>query len=166
MVYTMKKCVLFAMPLVFCAQAAHAWPGTVLSIQDGDTLTVAPAGDATCPLPIRLYGIDAPESGQAHGPEATAYLAGLLPVGSAVEVMPLDRDKYGRSVALVARGGKVVNGQMVAAGHAWVYAKYCLATMCKGWYANQKKAAASGMGLWAVGENVVAPWVWRKKKEN
>lgn len=157
---------LLPLPLVFVLllspSLAHAWPGAVMSIQDGDTLTVAPAGDTDCPVSVRLYGIDAPETQQAHGESATIALAELLPGGAMVEVIPMDTDKYGRVVALVAHAGKVVNGAMVAAGHAWVYAKYCRAAMCSGWYAAQKKAVAAKAGLWA-GDAPQAPWVWRRK---
>jgi len=34
---------------------AYAWPGTVLDVHDGDTMTVAPMGDVRTPLKIRLY---------------------------------------------------------------------------------------------------------------
>lgn len=132
-----------------------------MSIQDGDTLTVAPVGDTDCPVSVRLYGIDAPETQQTHGEFATIALAELLPGGASVEVIPMDTDRYGRTVALVAHAGKVVSGAMVAAGHAWVYPKYCRAAMCKGWYALQKEAAAAKAGLWAD-DAPQAPWVWRR----
>lgn len=162
-----KKLLLFlCVALIICARTAQAWPGTVLSIQDGDTMTIAVAGDTECPLTVRLYGIDAPENRQEGGPESTAYLSGLLPIGSTVEVVPMDKDRYGRSVALVAHSGRVINGRMVAGGHAWVYAKYCRASVCKKWYALQKKAAAEGIGLWSAGNSVVAPWVWRRMQKD
>ena len=41
---------------------AYAWPGTVLDVHDGDTMTVAPMGDVRVPIKLRLYGIDAPEA--------------------------------------------------------------------------------------------------------
>ena len=31
----------------------YAWPGTVLDVHDGDTMTVAPMGDVRTPLKIR-----------------------------------------------------------------------------------------------------------------
>ena len=49
---------------------AYAWPGTVLDVHDGDTMTVAPMGDVRTPLKIRLYGIDAPELEQKGGPQS------------------------------------------------------------------------------------------------
>ena len=140
---------------------AQAWPGVVLSVQDGDTLTVAPSGDVACPVVIRLYGIDAPEKRQTGGAASTAYLAGLLPVGAPVEIVQMDTDRYGRTVALVIHAGRAVNARMLRAGHAWVYAKYCRAAMCEGWYALQREAAAAKKGLWAE-DAPVAPWVWRK----
>lgn len=41
---------------------AHAWPATVISVTDGDTVRVAPCGDTSTPVTVRLDGIDAPES--------------------------------------------------------------------------------------------------------
>ena len=53
---------------------AYAWPGTLLDVHDGDTMTVAPMGDVRTPLKIRLYGIDAPELEQkgARSPAITS----------------------------------------------------------------------------------------------
>lgn len=156
----MQKILLAILSVLFPV-IAQAWPGVVLSVQDGDTLTVAPSGDADCPVVVRLYGIDAPEKKQDGGAASTAYLADLLPGGSSVEVVPLDADKYGRLVALVMHEGRAINAQMLRAGHAWVYAKYCRAAMCKMWYTLQKDAAAAQKGLWREAMPVT-PWVWRK----
>lgn len=70
-----------------------AWPAQVLSIQDGDTITVTPDGDASTPVAIRLYGIDAPESGQPGGQESTDFLRGLLPDGSDVQIITYGTDR-------------------------------------------------------------------------
>lgn len=139
-----------------------AWPGTVLSVHDGDTLTVAPCGDTETPLVVRLYGVDAPEEDQPGGDASTAFLRSLLPVGAEVEIVPFDMDRYGRSVALVVRHGHTLNGEMVRAGLAWVYPRYCRAKFCKAWTRSQKEARASGLGLWAEPEPP-PPWEWRTR---
>lgn len=139
-----------------------AWPGTVLSVHDGDTLTVAPGGDAGTPVVVRLYGIDAPEEDQPHGDASTTFLRSLLPVGAAVEIIHYDMDRYGRTVALVVHDGHTVNGEMVRAGLAWVYPRYCKAKFCKAWTRSQKEARASGLGLWAE-LAPLPPWEWRRK---
>lgn len=139
-----------------------AWPGTVLSVHDGDTLTVAPGGDAGTPVVVRLYGVDAPEEDQPGGDASTAFLRSLLPVGAAVEIIHYDMDRYGRTVALVVHDGHTVNGEMVRAGLAWVYPRYCKAKFCKRWTRRQKEARASGLGLWAESDPL-PPWEWRRK---
>lgn len=92
---------------------------TVVSITDGDTLTLS--DERT----IRLACIDAPEMSQVpYGEQAKNHLAGLAPIGSEVQVNPLDTDRYGRTVAEVTANGTLVNIAMLKAGQAAVYDKY------------------------------------------
>lgn len=140
-----------------------AWPAKVLSVQDGDTITVAPSGDASTPVSVRLYGIDAPESEQPGGHESTAFLCSVLPAGADVQIIPYGTDRYGRSLGLVSRGKRVVNAELVRSGHAWVYPQYCKAKFCRSWYRLQKEAKARGLGLWTEG-SPLPPWKWRKSQ--
>ena len=79
---------------------------------DGDTLG-RPAAPA-----IRLWGIDAPEAGTPAGDAATAALAALV-AGRALSCRPMDRDRYGRTVARCRLpDGRDAACAMVAAGHA------------------------------------------------
>jgi len=73
---------------------------------DGDTLDVVLGGDT---IRVRLLNIDTPETKKRNtpveclGPEASEYLARLLPAGSAV-TLSYDRertDQYGRTLAAV-----------------------------------------------------------------
>ena len=111
---------------------AYAWPGTVLDVHDGDTMTVAPMGAVRTPLKIRLYGIDAPELEQKGGPQSRDHLLSLVRPGQDVEVIKMSTDKYGRTVALVATD-RVLNADMLEAGQAWAYPAFCNAPFCKGW---------------------------------
>ena len=61
---------------------AYAWPGTVLDVHDGDTMTVAPMGDVRTPLKIRLYGIDAPRAGAEGRPAVPRPPAGPRTTGA------------------------------------------------------------------------------------
>ena len=144
--------------------ACFAWPATVISVHDGDTLTVAPLGDTSTPMIIRLYGIDAPELEQSGGKEAGDYLRESLPPESAVEIITMSTDRYGRTVGLVGHNGKIMNAAMIAAGHAWVFPKYCRAKFCKKWRRMEDNARSSGNGLWKS-DNFVSPWEFRKNKE-
>lgn len=143
---------------------AFAWQGTVLSVQDGDTITVAPSGDARTPVTVRLYGIDAPELGQSGGSDAADALKALCPVNMKVEVIPYSTDKYGRTVGLVASKRKVLNADMLEQGHAWVYARYCKQKFCRKWRKLEKNAKAQGMGLWRE-DAAVPPWEWRQNEK-
>ncbi|WOD39602.1 thermonuclease family protein [Nodosilinea sp. E11] len=69
---------------------------TVVSVGDGDTLRVQ---GQTGPITVRLACIDAPESNQAFGSEASLRLRQLLATGQAVEVRAIERDRYDRTVA-------------------------------------------------------------------
>lgn len=157
----MKKATLFLFLWLAWPPACPAWPGTVLSVHDGDTLTVAPCRAET-PVVVRLYGIDAPEDDQPGGEVSTAFLRSHLPVGAEIEIIPFDRDRYGRTVALVVNEGRTLNGEIVRAGLAWVYPRYCRAKFCRTWTRNQKEARASGLGLWSA-PNPLPPWKWRRK---
>ncbi len=100
-------------------------------MSDGDTITVAIDHDRKTSLVVRLYGIDAPEAAQPHGPESSDYLRALLPAGARVDILPFGMDRYGRTVALVRHNGMVINGLMIKAGLAWVYPQYCRARFCR-----------------------------------
>lgn len=148
--------------LLFCPAIAHAWPATVMSVTDGDTLRVAPCGDRSAVVAVRLYGIDAPEKDQTGGIEAGLALKALAPVGTEVEIVPMDFDHYGRVVGLLMANGVCANTQMIETGHAWVYERYCQASMCRGWRKSQELAIKRGQGLWSESK-ALPPWEWRKK---
>ena len=142
---------------------AYAWPGTVLDVHDGDTMTVAPMGDVRTPLKIRLYGIDAPELEQKGGPQSRDHLLSLVRPGQDVEVIKMSTDKYGRTVALVATD-RVLNADMLEAGQAWAYPAFCNAPFCKGWKKLEQDAKEARRGLWSR-KNPTPPWKWRQKQK-
>ena len=126
----------------------------VTRIVDGDTIKVVSRGfDDT----VRLVGIDTPERGQCYAREATARLAGLIPVGSDVrlETDPTQktRDKYGRFLAYVYRGARSgeasVNRGLVAVGAGRVYVYHHVPfRFTASFRAAERAARASGAGLW------------------
>lgn len=159
----MIRYALFCLLLLTAPVPAFCWPGTVLSVHDGDTLTVAPGGDASTPIGVRLYGVDAPELAQPHGTDSRDWLAERLPEGTNVEIIPMDVDRYGRTVGLVQIVGRTVNAELVAEGQAWVYDRYCKAKFCASWKKAQKKARHEQTGLWSNVEGV-PPWEWRQRE--
>ena len=101
------------------AQASGLWLGVVTHVSDGDTLWVRPLSGGAA-RKLRLQGIDAPESCQAWGAQASAALHTLL-WSQVVQVHSLGHDSYGRMLAQVFFQGVDVGGWMVLHGLAWSY---------------------------------------------
>ena len=76
---------------------------TVISISDGDTLTVLNADKQQ--VKIRLAEIDAPEIGQPFGSKSKQSLSDLC-FGKQAKVNPRVKDQYGHTVAHVSCDGK------------------------------------------------------------
>src|SRR5215472_14664852 len=74
---------------------AEDFSGKVVGISDGDTIRVMHEGRAER---VRLWGIDAPESGQPWGTRAKQF-TGDLAFGKTVTVRVRDIDRYKRRVA-------------------------------------------------------------------
>ena len=91
--------------------------GTVSRVVDGDTLWLKTAADDK-PVVIRIEGIDAPESCQPGGAEATAWLTDLA-LGRSVTVRVSASDDWGRTVGKVFDGTKDIGDRMVRDGQAW-----------------------------------------------
>lgn len=95
-------------------------------------------------LRIRLYGIDAPETKQSFGKQATENLLKLCPIGSQAQLKIKERDKYKRIVGIVFCGGMDVNANQVENGFAWAYKEYSLAYLHL-----EMKARLHSRGLWS-----------------
>jgi hypothetical protein len=94
----------------------------VIGIADGDTITVLTA-DRT-QHSIRLWGIDAPETGQDFGGRAN-QAASTLAFGQQVTIRARDTDRYGRTVdEVILPDGRSLNQEMVRQGMAWRYRRY------------------------------------------
>lgn len=91
--------------------------GQVSRVVDGDTLWLKTAGDSE-PVVIRIEGIDAPESCQAGGSDATQALVKLA-LNRYVTVKVTTQDDFGRTVGKVYDGTLDVGDRMVRDGHAW-----------------------------------------------
>ena len=137
--------------------------GTVIRIVDGDTLRINIEGFE---MPVRLWGIDAPEMAQRNGPEAKQRLEALVPAGSRAAVHPVNRDRYGRIVAVVDNGAEfAVNFTMVLEGWAYHYRQYD--PRINGCFAHAERAARdSRMGVWEGSVNGdERPWERRRKTD-
>ena len=137
----------------------------VLRVIDGDTVDVlnGPGFFHRAKRErIRLYGIDAPESAQAGGKDATNYLKKIIGSGKKIWLEPVAKDKYGRTVGVIyrRRGNpkESYNYQMVQAGQARCY---MLAKTDQAHYEQaQKKAQEKRWGLWHQ-PRADAPWNYR-----
>ena len=155
----MKK-ILILILVLFWPIAAHAWMAKVVSVTDGDTIKVFNAEHGQ--VKIRLYGIDTPEKAQPYGKAAGKYLASLI-AGATVEIESVTKDRYGRTVGIVWGNETNINQEMVRAGYAWVYQRYCDKPFCDYWLILENEAKIDKLGLWQE-SNPVPPWEWRRRK--
>ena len=161
----MKKLIAFFIlcPILLLLSAPSlAFEARVLSVSDGDTITIEPVqgGDRA---KVRLHGIDCPETSQPYGQTAKAFVNEVVLFKTVnVQPTPQGKDRYGRIVALVdIHGVGVLQELLLEAGLAWVYTKYC--KDCGAWEAMEAKARNQRKGLWAD-KNPIEPWEWRKKR--
>ena len=122
-------------------------PCIVSYIHDGDTIECRGLGR------IRLIGIDTPENDQGpFGTAATAAMAALLPIGSALK-LEFDaerRDRYERLLAYLWQDGVMVNWLLVRGGWARTL-PYATTPRYAEWFDEaERRARAEGRGLWAV----------------
>lgn len=135
--------------------------GEVVGHVDGDTLDIAFDVEGRAVVErVRLIGVDTPETKKPNtpvecfGPEASARLAVLLPVGSYV-VADRDveaRDDYGRLLAYVRRAGDgvLVNETLVREGFARTLFIAPNLTLESVLLAAERAARAEGRGLWSA----------------
>jgi endonuclease YncB( thermonuclease family) len=151
--------------------AAETLVGRVVSVADGDTVTVL-VGERE-PVKVRLAGIDAPEKAQPFGQRSKENLSRLV-FGKPVRVDWDKRDRYGRVV------GKVwvqpvscptcpmtldVGHAQLTVGLAWWYRKYAgeQSPEDQGAYEfSEQEAKAKRVGLWSE-PNPIPPWEWRRR---
>lgn len=143
-----------------CAAESRAWKGKVIKVIDGDSIVVR-RGNET--YEVRLYGIDAPEYRQPYSRSAKRFLNEKAYKKIAL-VTQMDIDKYDRLVALIEVNGQVVNRELVAAGYAWVYDRYCLKrSLCRKMKQDQVEARKARKGLWRD-KDPEPPWQWKRRK--
>lgn len=143
--------------LAFHAAVAGELVGLVVSVQDGDTLTIHVGHEM---VRLRLVDIDAPEKKQAFGNRSRQSL-GEMCAGKKARVDDRGLDRYGRTLGQVTCAGVDANAEQVRRGMAWVYVKY--APKDSPLYGIEAEARAARRGLWQD-IKPVPPWEWRKEK--
>ena len=154
----MRQLVVAGLSLSGCGTAADP-PATgelypVVSVADGDTITVAIGGVNER---VRLIGIDAPElhnPAECFAQESADHARGVL-AGTSVHLVADpsqdDRDRYGRLLRYVfLPDGANVNADLVASGYAYEYTfddPYRYQDLFR---ADQRSAESGGVGVWAA----------------
>jgi endonuclease YncB( thermonuclease family) len=152
--------------LLLFAWSAHAETlvGKVVSVADGDTLTVA---NGEVRYKVRLSGIDAPEGTQAFGSDARHSLSELT-LGRIVSVEWHKRDRYRRLVGKVIVDGSDICLKQIQLGWAWHYREYEREQSAGDRVAYSRaesSARAARLGLWADPEPI-PPWNLRMRTKS
>ena len=147
------------LPILFLNQACarNTISGKVVSVTDGDTITVLDSSNTQ--HKIRIYGVDCPENHQDYGQKAKQFTSDLV-FGKTVEIKIMDTDRYGRTVGIVNIDSKSLNAELIINGMAWFYGQYCKASFCSQWNQYQEEARSRKIGLWSM-QNPIPPWEFR-----
>ncbi|TFH18800.1 MAG: thermonuclease [Acidimicrobiales bacterium] len=131
---------------------------TVAHVVDGDTIDVQ-IGERE--ERVRLIGIDTPETKKPNspiecfGPEASAFTASLLPIGTRVRIERdlVGRDDYGRLLGYVyldGIDGTFVNMEIIRQGYATPLTIEPNSTYAREFAQAATDAEAAGLGLWTA----------------
>jgi micrococcal nuclease len=148
---------LLILNLLFLGFSAHSFSAyLVVDIVDGDTLWFRDNGRRE---KLRLSQIDAPESDQPFGPEATKFLTQLVLNEEITITFQKKKDRYGRFLGEVFLGEENINKLLVRNGLAWVYDKY---VNDDSYYQDLKIAKNQKINIWSHSKQI-SPWEWRRK---
>ncbi len=158
----MRFALLCSTAILLCGSAyADQLAGWVVSIADGDTLTVLDRSRVQ--HKVRLIGIDAPEKRQPFGSAAKANLSSLC-FGKDVTVDWIKYDRYQGIIGKVWCDGKEAGLTQIEVGMAWWYEAYSKEQepADRDLYSHaQEHARSERAGLWQE-SNPTPPWIWRK----
>lgn len=124
----------------------------VARVIDGDTFVLAGSKER-----VRLIGADTPETVKPNwpvepwGPEATAFTKQFLSGGEVrLEFDGPRRDKYGRMLAFVWVGDRMLNEELIRAGLAWAELRYPFSADKKDRFRHaEAEARAASRGIWS-----------------
>lgn len=145
--------------VIFIQCSKSTLTGIVVGVSDGDTFTLLSHTNEK--TRVRLHGIDAPEKGQDFGNASKKFLSDLI-FQKKVTLDVKNKDRYGRTIAIVRIGTLNVNEELLKAGMAWHYKKY---DHSPGWAELEENARKAKRGLWSI-PNSVPPWEFRKEKRS
>lgn len=147
-----------ARPTLLPVQVGQRYAAKALRVLDGDTLDVRwPDGER---LRVRLTDIDAPESCQPYGVEATQVLGGYV-LRRDLGIVVVDVDRNQRVIGRVFAAGEDVSAALARDGAAWFYAEYARDASI---YDLENEARDAKRGLWALPpEARMEPWQFRRE---
>jgi len=134
--------------------------GKVTGIESGDTFMVKVNGQFV--YWVKLYAIDAPESGQPFFKESKKALSKLI-LNTDVKVVVYSTASTGQLIGTLLQNGRDVGLTMIEKGLAWHFGRYAYQQSTAGRisYADaQTVASTARTGLWSV-DNPIPPWVFR-----
>ena len=153
-----------------CDVFAQTITGEVVSVADGDTITILEIQDASkVQRKIRIAGIDAPEKAQAFGALSKDAMAALAYKQRAVAECR-GTDRYGRFLCIVRVDGVDIGLRQIENGMAWHFVKYAKTQPreeAAAYWLSESRARSQRLGLWRDLETAappIAPWDWRKNK--
>ena len=126
----------------------------VTKVIDGDTLI------CDRKIPIRLCGIDSPETGQPYSKSAQNLLLRLT-LNKNINVIPVSKDSYDRIIAEVWHKNLLINTQLLSWGLAYTYNHNC-PTPQSIFQLAQQSAQTRKLNIWSSPQ--IPPWLYRKNK--
>ena len=160
----LSKVFVVAMLWINCGLNAATIQGKVVSVADGDTVTVLDATNTQ--YKIRLQGIDAPEKAQAFGNKSKQSLHELVH-SKQVTVDYQKKDKYGRVVGKILLNNNDVCLEQLKRGMAWHYKQYANEQPKEDretYSLAEQQAKTELKGLWKD-KQPVPPWEFRKQNK-
>lgn len=158
-----RAATILAVTLFASFQALADFTGRVVSIADGDTITVLDSDNRQ--HKVRIAGIDAPERHQPFGEKSRASM-GELAFNQESRLDCRKQDRYRRDVCTVFIADKDIGLEQVTRGMAWwyrAYAKEQTPQQRQDYEVAEFQAQSRRQGLWAE-KNPVPPWEWRRAK--
>lgn len=159
--------IIFLLIFLFCI-AYWRSPYQIVKHYDGDTSWIKPLFGKQ--KKIRYAVIDANESNQPGGKEATAYLYKILPIGSRISITVTGKKSYDRDlICTVYHGFTDINLAMLKAGHAMIDPRYLNTIppdMRIKYITAEIRAKQRKLGRWKSQKTSVAPWDFRKANKH
>lgn len=141
--------------------------GTVVYVEDGDTLTMLDSSKIR--HVIRLTDMDAPESPKRnHGKpgqpfsRASGKSLSALAKGKNASAHCYEADRYNRLVCRVVVDGVDVSLEQIKLGYGWANSANKRYVRDSRAYLYEAEAKADRRGLWAA-PHPIPPWIWRRQ---